>query len=356
VGQLAFTPDSRWLASCAMDNARRWPLAPAAGEAGVLENLVPQPALCYGIAISPDGTQALRGFGGVKLVSLHGTGGRWLVTEKWPTDYTHDAVAFDASGRLAAAGVSFARPPTRKLLRVWELPEGILKGEWPLLPPGETDSAWGYGAERLAFTADSRLLVGGGGGVRRFDLETGRSEWLWRLDRDCSAAMAVSDDRRVMAAAGIPMNESRGDVWAPVSVFDLATGVRREILSHGNRVVSVALDSRGRVLVTGDATGVVRVGSIDGREPHLLLGHSGPGSTVAVSPDDKWIASASGSEIRLWPMPDVSKPPLHTLPYGELMAKLRSLTNLRVVEDAASATGYKLDIGRFPGWKDVPEW
>jgi len=27
-----------------------------------------------------------------------------------------------------------------------------------------------------------------------------------------------------------------------------------------------------------------------------------------------------------------------------------------VVEDPASPTGYKLDIGPFPGWKDVPTW
>jgi hypothetical protein len=38
------------------------------------------------------------------------------------------------------------------------------------------------------------------------------------------------------------------------------------------------------------------------------------------------------------------------------MAKLRALTNLQVVPDEASPTGYKLDIGPFPGWKDVPTW
>jgi hypothetical protein len=40
----------------------------------------------------------------------------------------------------------------------------------------------------------------------------------------------------------------------------------------------------------------------------------------------------------------------------ELMAKLRALTNLQVVADPAAATGYKLEIGPFPGWKDVPTW
>jgi hypothetical protein len=64
-----------------------------------------------------------------------------------------------------------------------------------------------------------------------------------------------------------------------------------------------------RILVSGDDEGAVRVGRAGGGEPHLA---------------------------------DLSNPPLQT--------------NSRGVEDAAAATGYKLDIGPFPGWKDVPTW
>ena len=53
---------------------------------------------------------------------------------------------------------------------------------------------------------------------------------------------------------------------------------------------------------------------------------------------------------------DLDKPPLHTLPHDELIAKLHSLTNLRVVRDAESSTGWKVEIGPFPGWAEVPEW
>ena len=67
-------------------------------------------------------------------------------------------------------------------------------------------------------------------------------------------------------------------------------------------------------------------------------------------------AVQAGGEIRLWPVPDLTKPPLHTLPHDELMTKLGALTNLQAVEDEASPTGYKLDIGPFPGWRDVPAW
>ena len=77
---------------------------------------------------------------------------------------------------------------------------------------------------------------------------------------------------------------------------------------------------------------------------------------MAVSPDGRWIASVSGSEIRLWAMPDVSRPPLHTLPRAELLAKLDSITNVRAVRDPESATGWKVEVGPFPGWAEVPTW
>ena len=60
--------------------------------------------------------------------------------------------------------------------------------------------------------------------------------------------------------------------------------------------------------------------------------------------------------IRLWPMPDLSKPPLHTLPHDQLLATLRALTNMRAVRDPSSGTGWKIEIGPFPGWAKVPTW
>lgn len=41
---------------------------------------------------------------------------------------------------------------------------------------------------------------------------------------------------------------------------------------------------------------------------------------------------------------------------GSAERRLRALTNLRVVRDPTSSTGWKIDIGPFPGWKDVPTW
>ena len=96
---------------------------------------------------------------------------------------------------------------------------------------------------------------------------------------------------------------------------------------------------------------------MDESEPHLLIGHEGPVTKVAISPDLKWIASSGQDEtLRLWPMPDLDKPPLHTLPHDELLAKLDTLTNLRAVPDPESSPGWSLEVGPFPGWAEVPEW
>ena len=78
---------------------------------------------------------------------------------------------------------------------------------------------------------------------------------------------------------------------------------------------------------------------------------------MAFSSDGTLLASADwGGTVRVRPVPDLSKPPLHALPYDELMAKLDTFTNLRVIRDEASPTGWRAEIGAFPGWADVPTW
>ena len=116
-------------------------------------------------------------------------------------------------------------------------------------------------------------------------------------------------------------------------------------------------DSRLDLIVAGSAEGLVRIGPISGGEPRILVAHDGPVLAVAVSSDGRWIASTGADRtIRLWPMPDLSRPPLHTLSRGDLLARLASLTNLRVVADTGSPTGWKVAIGPFPGWEETPRW
>jgi hypothetical protein len=73
-------------------------------------------------------------------------------------------------------------------------------------------------------------------------------------------------------------------------------------------------------------------------------------------PDGRVVAVDQEGGARSWPMPDADEPPLHTLPYDELLTKLRGVTNLRVVEDESQDTGYRLTLDGFAGWRETPKW
>jgi WD40 repeat protein len=247
------------------------------------------------------------------------------------------------------------RDPRLRVLRVWDLPSG--KGHTYSLAH-LTDSTW-WGYDILRFAADGTLFAAGAGagGVVRLGLPTDEngavsSETLYDAG---GAGFDLSADGRTML---VWASRSAGaDRFEELLALDLVDHTSRRIETHGNRIWTGAIDPSGQVIVTGDIDGVVRVGPATGEEPHLLLGgHTGVVWSVAVSPDKRWIASVGDEAIQLWPMPDVGRAPLHTAAHAELMRRLDSLTNLRVVPDAASATGWKLDVGPFPGWQDLPRW
>jgi WD40 repeat protein len=351
---VAFSPDSRWLVSCPTGAAARvWPLRPADGTARSL--LPPEP--CFGVAVHPAGTHVLVGTTeGKALLHPIGEGPPRELHTGWEGAAGTPALAFDAQGRRAAAcpytAGSGLRDPSARVLRVWDLESG--RGRTFSLAH-LTNASW-EGCDSVRFAPDGSLYVAAQGGVTRLV-----------LPRDPDGAVSTET---VYAAAGTALDLSRdgrqllvlatrdADVYQyeELLLFDLAAHTPRRLTIHGGRLKAAALDPSGRVLVTGDLDGAVRVSPVTGGEPHLLLGHSSLVSAVAVSPDGRWIASQSDDALHLWPMPDLTRPPLHTLPHAELLARLDALTNLRVVPDASSSTGWKLDVGPFPGWKDVPTW
>ena len=175
-----------------------------------------------------------------------------------------------------------------------------------------------------------------------------RDPRLTTLDTDATG-------HTVVAMLGEPSSRKIVLLDAEIVVLHASGQPARKKTTHGNMLTwALAVDASGRVLATGDELGIVRVGPLSGASPPVLARHHGPVQRVAISPDGKRVASAADTEICLWPMPDLSKPPFHTLPYDELMSKLRALTNLRIVDDPTSATGYRLEVRPFPGWKDVP--
>jgi WD40 repeat protein len=341
VNALVFGPQGEWLASGSMDGSVRiWPLdgdAPPPGR--VLFETSGLRGYVNGLARSSTGDRLLvaSGLSGVHQVSIESNDSRALSD----SPRTVINVSFSPNGRLAAAAGGSGDPSLREI-DVWNV------------ETGERIAVLAEGKSRpLAnpqFVGNDHLMALDQSGLRKWKIETGESVLLHQGNYKSYAATA--DCRKVILA-----EEPTSDGQRKLNFVDLETGAALPIESHGDTIQSVKMDPEGEFIVTGDVDGTVRVGPVTGGEPHILLGHKHTVNALAVDPLERWISSGSEDRtIRLWPMPDLSKPPLHTLPREELIAKLKTLTNLRVVRDEESATGWKLTHDPFPGWETVPTW
>jgi WD40 repeat protein len=355
VMDLAFTPDGGWLVTETPyelggegnGRVRAWPLEGQNDNEPRVLLEAPRAALIGNLDISPSGELVALSIddGTVHLLPLEGGNPR-----RFPgrgPDTTNHLVAFSPNGRLLAH-VPRNAPRDFMVIRIWDLESG----------EGRDLGAVGGYSVYLDFVDDHRIRWAGnsregeGGGERIFDLENGSVEVV---------SQGGARLRRGVSHAGdfIVTMESVDGGRSVISWPDLQTGETRRIGTHRARPGVIALDPTNRWIVSagGSDNNAVRVGPVSGEEPHLLLGHADGVTALAVSPEGRWIASGSqDGTVRLWPFPDMSKPPLHPLPHDELIAKLKTLTNLRVVRDETSATGWKLEVGPFPGWATVPEW
>ena len=334
---LAFDPAGRWLASSSHDGAvRLWPLS------GEPSRILYQGWKMWSMAVDPAGSRlAVAEMGsemgknqGVRLIPLDSGPTRLL-----PTPGGAFGVAFGPDGRLVAGGTL-----GQGKIRIWDLAIDELLWDLDL---GSRD------VFALRFVSGNRLLSGSKGGIHSFRLDDRTSELLFDgMEGKLHVPFGIRDGRLLRISVDTLTFE------AEVFLHDFEEGRSRRILaSHGEHLTSLAIAPGWEIVVTVTPSGVVQVGPMSGEPPHELWGHEGTVFSLAVSPDGEWIASGGhDGAVRLWPMPDLDRPPLHTLPYEELLEKLRALTNLRVVPDNQSATGYRVVPGSFSGWKTVSTW
>jgi WD40 repeat protein len=341
---LAFHPDGGQLISAAYDCITWiWPLSDDQQGTEKRVLLTPTKDGCQylkGIAVDPLGRFVVV-CGGGPLLQIPLEGGPAVPLEGFQTLVT--SVAIDAQGHRVAAG-SGVHSQAEAVVRVWD-PE---TGQEFVLDAGD-----GSQINDVAFTPEGQLFASGPWGIRLWNIEAGtfellREEPTWKL--------TLSPDGNLLLCT----NWKIGTADRFLHIYNREEQQWRTVTTHGPDVSDVVLDPSGTILVTlgGSAIGkIVRVGPVTGEEPHLLIGHSESGGALTVSPDGQWIASgATDGSIQLWPMPDLTKPPVHLLPADQFVARLKTLTNLRAVADEASDLGYSLVADPFPGWEKAPTW
>ncbi len=353
---VAFSPDGRWLAtSWAGGQLRLWS-TPGAGirEPRTLE--LPEAVPWTSIAFDPRGRYlfVVGNSDRAWIVPLDGSRPRRLPV--YSEDTSVGAAAVSPSGRQVAWAWGYGLGP--KTLRVHDVETGETR-----VFPLPTDAASQRSAvsgvayqgmvEGMGFIDETTLYTSGWAGLRRWDLKRGTSA-LVAADVDFLGFLGA--DRR-LALTGVPVAGRDAAKCQRLETRDLVAGTTTPLGASGACLTEWSGAAASGEITAAPGPDGVLVGRLSGDAAHLLVGHEGPVSGVAVSPDGRWVAtSGQDNTLRLWPMPDLAQPPLHALPHDELLAKLKSLTNLRVVRDPKSPAGWKIDIAPFPGWKDVPTW
>ena len=344
-----FTADGRWLLWLGADRSvQMLPLSADERPRTLLDPGGTTPLLTT-MAVDPSTRRAAVAGGGgrVSLVAMDGASQQPL--QGFPAQSMVGRPAFSSDGRMLAAGMQ-SGGPDEKVIRVWDLGNGTSRTYGPFAGAGSREQG---GIVDLAFAGPDRLLAAiQGTGLVSVDLRAGATRVV--VASPLRQFALGPDGRRGVAVKRDDLQAEPRQVGAVR--FDVVGGTTED-LDHGTNVTAIALDASGSMVATGDANGTIRVSLVSGGPPHLLLGAEGAIYSLAFSPDSRWLAaSGEAFAIRLFPVPDVSKPAPHLQPIDSLLTWLRSHTNLRAVPNAASSTGYVLEPGPFPGWVDVPRW
>ncbi|HEY2996902.1 MAG TPA: caspase family protein [Methylomirabilota bacterium] len=280
---LALSPDRARLAFGGGDGEIGvWEISGAGG----VTTLVPRAGKHHGVyslAFTPDGRRlAAYPVGGVKL--LDATTGATLAAP--PEDEASGAnmtLAFSPDGATLAVAsghtLALRDPATWRTLAVFgsEIPQSTAP---------------------IALSRDGRVLVLGSsdGALRLWDLAAGGQVRTLRGHTGGVTSVAVSGDGLWLASSADEIGVATGKYDPVVRLWSAQDGrLARELAGHVDGVLAVAFTPDGRVLASGGRDKTVRLwDTATGRTLHALRGHAGEVTALAISPDGRILASGGG--------------------------------------------------------------
>ncbi|KAK4643691.1 hypothetical protein QC761_0070480 [Podospora bellae-mahoneyi] len=278
VRSVAFSPDSKWLASGSGDNTIKiWEVATGS----CTQTLEGHGDWVWSVAFSPDSKWLASGSAGDNTIKI------WEVATGLCTQTLEGysgwvtSVAFSPDSKWLALGSE------DNIIKIWE----AATGSCTQTLEGHRDSVWS-----VAFSPDSKWLASGLADniIKIWEVATGSCTQTLEGHGDLVRSVAFSPDSKWLASGS-------GD--NTIKIWEVATGSYTQTLEgHGGSVWSVAFSPDSKWLTSGSGDNTIKIWEVaTGSCTQTLEGHRGSVWSVAFSPDSKWLASGSGDNtIKIW--------------------------------------------------------
>jgi WD40 repeat protein len=277
ISSIAFSPDSKTLATGSADGTVKiWSAAPR-GERTVLGKLNSE---MLSVAFAPD-SQTLATGSADGIVTLwsaaSGTAFATLLGHRGPVR----SVAFSHDGKVLASGGS------DRTVKLWD----VASHRTVATLPGHKDEVW-----CIAFSLDGKTLASSGvdGAVKLWDMAARREITTLSTEAGVVRSISFSLDGKRLA---LGTDESSVKLWDIASAREVAA-----LPTHTRSVTATAFSPNGKILASGSSDHTVVLWDAVGRQwLATLKGSKGRINSVAFSPDGKTLASGSSeTSVRLW--------------------------------------------------------